>query len=210
MANRKQQPVYEEQAESNGAPLLKVLAAVVCFGLAVLLVYLAVAQPQAGTAMEAIRDIMRGIGGSLNLLLSLMLIWIGVLLVFSARNKRVRIINVIMNFLLFMCAFTAVQLFCARTIIEQQMHLTTFANFVVKSYQYGAGGGAFGSLLAYPIYIYVGQWGGLIVVLLVVALCLIATGRAQKFYNWAVRRAEAGQHHMKQKRNQRNVERLFD
>lgn len=210
MANRKQQPVYEEQAESNGAPLLKVLAAVVCFGLAVLLVYLAVAQPQAGTAMEAIRDIMRGIGGSLNLLLSLMLIWIGVLLVFSARNKRVRIINVIMNFLLFMCAFTAVQLFCARTIIEQQMHLTTFANFVVKSYQYGAGGGAFGSLLAYPIYIYVGQWGGLIVVLLVVALCLIATGRAQKFYNWSVRRAEAGQHHMEQKRNQRNVERLFD
>ena len=37
MANRKQQPVYEEQAEFNGAPLLKVLSAVVCFGLAVLL-----------------------------------------------------------------------------------------------------------------------------------------------------------------------------
>lgn len=210
MANRKQQPVYEEQAESNGAPLLKVLGAVVCFGLAVLMVYLAVAQPQAGTAMGAIRDVMRGVGGSLNLLLSLMLVWIGVLLVFSARSKRVRIINIIMNFLLFMCAFTAVQLFCARNIIQQQMHLTTFANFVVKSYQYGAGGGALGSLLAYPLYIYLGQWGGLIVVLLLAVLCLIATGRAQKFYSWTVRRAEQGQHHMEQKRNQRNVERLFD
>ena len=210
MANRKQQPVYEEQAESNGAPLLKVLGAVVCFGLAVLLVYLAVAQPQVGTAMETIRDVMRGVGGSLNLLLSLMLVWIGVLLVFSAKDKRVRILNVIMNFLLFMCAFTAVQLFSARTIIEQQMHLTTFANFVVKSYLNGAGGGAIGSLLAYPLYIYVGQWGGLIVVLLLAALCLIATGRAQKFYNWTVRRAEAGQHHMEQRRNQRNVEHLFD
>ena len=210
MANRKQQPVYEEQAETNGAPLLKVLGAVVCFGLAVLMVYLAVAQPLAGTAMGAIRDVMRGVGGSLNLVLSLMLVWIGVLLVFSARGKRVRVINVIMNFLLFMCAFTAVQLFCARTIIQQQMHLTTFANFVVKSYQNGAGGGALGALLAYPLYIYVGQWGGLIVVLLLVALCLIATGRAQKFYSWSVRRAEAGQHHMEQRRNQRNVERLFD
>ena len=39
MANRKQQPVYEEQAESNGGPLLKVLGAVVCFGLAVLLAF---------------------------------------------------------------------------------------------------------------------------------------------------------------------------
>ena len=210
MANRKQQPVYEEQAETNGGPLLKVLGAVVCFGLAVLLVYLAFAQPQAGTAMGAIRDVMRGIGGKLNLLLALMLVWIGVLLVFSARSKRIRILNVIMNFLLFMCAFTAVQLFCARTIIEQQMHLTTFANFVVKSYQYGSGGGAIGSLLAYPLYIYVGQWGGLIVVLLLVVLCLIATGRAQKFYQWTMHRAEEGQHHMEQRRNRRNVERLFD
>jgi len=210
MANRKQQPVYEEQAETNGGPLLKVLIAVACFGLAVLMIYMAVAQPQSGTSMGPIRDVMRGVGGSLFPLLSLMLVWIGVLLVFSARGKRIRIINVIMNFLLFICAFTAVQLFCVRTIIETQMSLTTFATFVVRSYQSGTGGGALGALLAYPLYIYVGQWGGLIVVLLAAVLSLITTGRAQKFYRWTLRRAEAGQHHMEQKRNQRNVERLFD
>lgn len=210
MANRKQQPVYEEKAESSNASLLKILIAVACFGLAVLMVYISVVQPQSGTAMGAIRDIMRGVGGSVNLLLSLVLVWIGVLLVFSVREKRVRVLNVIMNSLLFLCAFTAVQLFSARTLIEQHMNITNFANFVSKSYQYGAGGGALGALLAYPLYIYLGQWGGLIAILLISILCLTATGRAQKFYHWTMERAEEGQHHIEQRRNQRNVEHLFD
>ena len=209
MAKQNRQSVYEEQAPAS-TPLLKVLGALVCFGLAVLMVYLAVAQPQTGTAMGNVRDVMRGVGGSVNPLLSLMLIWIGVLLILAARGKKVRVINVIMNFILFLCGFTVVQLFCARAIIEQHMSITTFANFVSRSYQLGYGGGALGALLAYPLYIFLGQWGGLIVLLLVALICLVVTGKAQKFYNWTMRRAEEGQHHMEQRRNVKKVERMFD
>ena len=210
MANQKRQNTYEEQPpETSGTPM-KILGAVACFGLAVLMIYIAVARPQAGTAMGAIRNVMRGVGGSANPLLALALVWIGVLLTFSARGRHVRALNVIMNALLFLCAFTVVQLFSARVIIEQHMSITTFANFVSKSYQLGRGGGALGALCAYPLYINLGQWGGLIVALLVVLLCMTATGRAQKIYRWTVQRADEGQHRVEQRRNERKVERLFE
>ena len=209
MANQKRQTQYEESAETTGAPL-KILGAVACFGLALLMLYITVAPPQAGTAMGAIRDVMRGLGGSANPVMALVLVWVGVLLVFSARGKRVRVLNIIMNALLFLAVFTAVQLFSARTIIEQHMSITTFAYFVSKSYQYGRGGGAIGALLAYPLYIYLGQWGGLIVTLVEALLCLMATGRAQKIYRWTARRADEGQHRVEQRRNEKKVERLFE
>ncbi len=209
MANQKQKAVYEEQKESNATPL-KILAAVVCFGLAVLLGYISLAQPMAGTAMATIRGIMRGMCGNLTLLFSLILIWIGVLLIFSARGKRSGIFHILLNSLLFLCVFTGVQLFSARVIMEQQMSITSFANFVNKSYLYARGGGAIGALLAYPLYLYLGQWGGLIVVILVALLCLLGTGRAQQLYCWASRQADESQHRIEQRRNRRNVERMFE
>lgn len=209
MANQKQRAVYEEQGETSGTPM-KILSAVVLFGAAVLFTYITVAPPTPGTAMSAIRDILRGLCGNMSLLFSLILIWIGVLLIFSARGKRVRVLNIILNSLLFLCIFTAVQLFSTRTVMEEQMSITSFANFVNKSYLYARGGGAIGALLAYPLYLYLGQWGGLIVVALVCLLCLLATGRAQQLYRWASRRADEGQHRMQQRRNRRDVERMFE
>lgn len=209
MANQKKKPQYEDVQEGGGAPL-KVIAAAACYGLAGLLIYILLARPQPGTAMGAIRDVMRGIGGGASPLLSLLLAWVGTLLVFSARGRRVRVLNVVMNALLFVFAFGAVQLFSARTLIEQQMSITTFANFVSKSYQYGRGGGALGALLAYPLYMNLGQWGGLIVALIAALLCLLATGRAQKIYRWIAERADEGQHRVEQHRNERKAERIFD
>ena len=209
MANTKKQTAYEEPAGTGGAPL-KILCAVACFGVALLMLYITVAPPQAGTAMGAIRDVMRGLGGSVNPAMALVLVWVGVLLVCSARGRRVRVLNVIMNALLFLSFFTAVQLFSARTVIEQHMSITTFANFVSKSYQFGRGGGAIGALLAYPLYLYLGQWGGLIVILVEALLCLMATGRAQQIYRWTARRADEGQHRVEQRRNEKRAERLFD
>ena len=209
MANQKRKPTYEDQYETAGAPM-KILGAVACFGLSVLLIYLAVASPMEATAMGAIRNVMRGIGGTINPLLALVLVWAGVLLVCSARGRRVRTLNLIMNSILFLCLFTAVQLFSARIIIEQHMSITTFANFVSHSYQYGAGGGVLGALLAYPLYIFAGEWGGLIVVLVVVLLCLLATGRAQRIYRWTADRAEEGQQRREQRRSEREIEQTFD
>ena len=67
MANQKT-PIYEEENQP-GSTLMKVIGALACFGLAVLMVYLSLAEPQQGTAMVAIRNITRGVGGSLSVLL---------------------------------------------------------------------------------------------------------------------------------------------
>ena len=209
MAKQNQRPVYEEQAPSSGAPLLKVLFTAACFGMAVLMLYLTIAQPMQGSGLFTIRNIVRGLAGVMSPLLAVMLVWIGVLLVCSLRGSRVRVINVIMNALLFIFAFTAVQLFSARTVIEQHMSITTFANFVSKSYQLGMGGGAIGALLAYPLYMF-DLVGGFLLLVLGALLCLLVTGRAQKFYRWTRTQAEAGQHRREQKLNQRNVKRMFD
>ena len=42
-----------------------------------------------------------GLGGGANPVMALVLVWVGVLLVFSARGRRVRVLNVVMNALLF-------------------------------------------------------------------------------------------------------------
>ena len=208
MSNSKNQSVYEERTERGSAPG-KIIAAVICFGLALLTGYLSQVAPTAGTAMGRIRDVLRGFGGSVSVLIALFLAWIGALLVFSVAGKRIRIVTTITNLLLFLCAFAAVQLFSAQAVFAR-MSITSFANFVSKSYQYGGGGGAIGALLAYPLYTYLGEWGGLIALVLLSALCLVANGRAQRCYRWLRQRSEEGQHYVEQRRNEKNVERMFE
>ena len=208
MSNSKNQSVYEERTERVSAPG-KIIAAVICFGLALLTGYLSLVAPTAGTAMGNIRDVLRGFGGSVSVLIALFLAWIGALLVFSIIGKRIRIVTTITNVLLFLCAFAAVQLFSAQAVFSR-MSITSFANFVSKSYQYGGGGGAIGALLAYPLYTYLGEWGGLIALVLASVLCLLANGRAQRCYRWLRQRSEEGQHYVEQRRNEKNVERMFE
>ncbi|MGN0185357.1 MAG: DNA translocase FtsK [Aristaeellaceae bacterium] len=208
MSNSKNQSVYEERTERGSAPG-KIIAAVVCFGLALLTGYLSLVAPTAGTAMGRIRDVLRGFGGSVSVLIALFLAWIGALLVFSIIGKRIRIVTTITNVLLFLCAFAAVQLFSAQAVFAR-MSITSFANFVSKSYQYGGGGGAIGALLAYPLYTYLGEWGGLIALVLASVLCLVVNGRAQRCYRWLRQRSEEGQHYVEQRRNEKNVERMFE
>ena len=208
MANQKT-PIYEEENQP-GSTLMKVIGALACFGLAVLMVYLSLAEPQQGTAMVAIRNITRGIGGSLSVLLSLIFVWVGALFVFSARGKKLRVWRILMNALLFICVFTGVQLFSAQEIIESHMRLTTFPNFVSCSYQLGTGGGALGALLAYPLYMGIGSWGGLIVTILFALLSLTATGHTQKFVRWTRRNAETARYKSDQRRKVKEQERMFD
>ena len=98
---------YEERAAGSSAPAL-ILTAIAIFGLAVLLMYIAIAEPQAGTAMGAIRDVMRGLGGSLCYALPLVLAWAGVLCIFAARGRRVSIIKTIVDILMILTFFAGV------------------------------------------------------------------------------------------------------
>ena len=208
MTNSRKQIAYEDQAERVVSPG-RIIAAVVCFGLALLTGYLSLVAPTAGTAMGKFRDVLRGLGGSVSLLIALFLAWIGALMVFSIVGKRVRIITTITNVLLFLCAFAAVQLFSAQAVFAR-MSLTSFANFIGMSFQHGSGGGAIGALLAYPLYTYLGEWGGLIALVFVALLCLVLNGRAQRCYRWLCQRSEEGQHQAEQRRNVKRNERLFE
>ena len=71
--------------------------------------------------MGAIRDVLRGLGGSLAVALPLVLAWAGVLCVGAARGMRVSAFRVIADVLLIVCLFTAVHVFFAGR-IEQLAH----------------------------------------------------------------------------------------
>ena len=192
---------YEERPAGSSAPAL-ILSAIAIFGLAVLLMYIAIAEPQAGTAMGAIRDVMRGLGGSLCYALPLVLAWAGVLCIFAARGRRVSVIKTIVDILMILTFFAGVHVFFARRIVVERMTISGFSNFVAKSYSYGQGGGAVGALLAWPLYRYAGEAGGFIAAVLILLLCLTATGRLGRLAGFISDRAEARSQAQAQKQEQ--------
>ncbi len=205
MASRANRQVYEERESGSSAPML-ILAAVALFGLAVLLIYICLVPPTDGTGMGAIRDVLRGLGGSLAVALPLVLAWVGVLCVGAARGMRVAPLRVAADALLIVCIFTAVHVFFAERIVAERMTITGYTNFVSKSYGYGAGGGAIGALLAWPLYRNLGVAGGFIATLLIMILLLTATGRMGRLLRFVNERAS--QRESRQPR--RNSEREFD
>jgi len=69
---------FEERDRSANVPG-KILAAVALFGVAILLLYICFASPQAGTSMGEIKNILCALGGDMAFVLPLILLWIGVL-----------------------------------------------------------------------------------------------------------------------------------
>ena len=174
----KTRAVYEDRQET--VPAKSLIASVLCYGLAILLGYLAVGTPESGTAMGAIRGVLFGLGGSVAILLPIAIAWLGTLAALRASGKRVSVIRFIGDGLLFVLLFTAVQLFSTEEIIVNHMVARTFFNYIVQSYRVAIGGGALGGLLAWPLYTLVGKWGGLIAVLLLACLVMTFTGAAQR------------------------------
>ena len=90
---------FEDQYQGSRVPVM-VLAAVAFFGLAFLLTYICIVPPVDGTGMGAIKNVMNGLGGSVAVLLPLVLAWIGVLCVGRARGLRVSALRVAADALL--------------------------------------------------------------------------------------------------------------
>ncbi len=189
MASRANRQVYEERESGSSAPML-ILAAVALFGLAVLLVYICVVPPTDGTGMGAIRDVLRGLGGSLAVALPLVLAWAGVLCVGAARGMRVSPLRVVADALLIVCLYTAVHVFAVEAVASRYAVVLGFADFVSKSYRCNLGGGAIGALLAWPLHQTLGTAGGFIATLVIAVLLLTATGRMGRFVRFVNRRAD--------------------
>jgi len=193
---------FEDRGRSANVPG-KILAAVALFGVAILLLYICFASPQPGTSMGAIKNVLSALGGDVAFVLPLILAWIGVLCIGSARGKRPSVLVIVCDALLFVCLFTAVHLFSAERICRERMTIQTFANFVSKSYSYGKGGGAIGALLGWPLYHNLGVAGGFIATLLLAVLLVTATGRMGQAVRYVGGVSEA-------RRARRNEEQMFE
>ncbi len=170
---------------------LSLLMAIALFGLSVLLMVIAVSEPEQGTMMGVIRDVMRGLAGDMTFALPLLTAWGGVLCVLSARGRRVSVFKTICDFLAALCVFAAIHMFFAQTIVVERMTILGFANFVSKSYSYGHGGGAIGALLCWPMFNTLGVAGGFIAALLAILLLMTATGRMTRLVMFISEHASA-------------------
>ena len=193
---RDEAPIEERDGGRTG----RIVAAVALYGIALLLAYVTFASPVDGTAMGAIRGVLVGLGGSCAILIPCVFAWIATLMAMSAAEKKLSAWRCAVDGVLFLCAFTAAQLFVAETVIQTRMSISGFANFVDKSYAYGSGGGAVGALLAWPLYTYLGKWGGLLATALLALLSLTATGKAGRFVRWSRERIQSAKNGHEQRR----------
>ena len=209
MARKKQNVETYEEREGSGK-VGRILGSMALYGVMLLLGYIVFATPEAGTGMGAIRDVLCGLGGVMAIVIPLFFGWIATLMALKAAGKKVSVWKSILDGVLWLCVFTAAHLFVTEDVIRNRMTIHTFANFVNKSYAFGAGGGAIGSLMAWPLYSYLGKWGGVLGTLLLALLSLTATGRMQRFIDWSLDRMENVQHDVEQHRMVKENERMFD
>ena len=199
---------FEERAGNGKAG--QIFASVTLYGVMLLLGYVVFAVPEAGTAMGAVRGVLRGLGGSVAVLIPLFFGWIATLVALKAAGRRVKVWKSVVDVLLWLSVFMAAQMFVAGDVVRTRMTIHTFANFVDKSYGYGAGGGAIGAMLAWWPYTYLGAVGGVLAAILAALLALTATGRLQRFIDWCLDRFEGARHDAGQRRMEKDNERLFD
>jgi len=167
----------DRQEGLPGGPLI---LSVLFFGIAILTAYLTIGAPEDGTAMGAIRGVLYGLGGSIAVVLPIVMAWLGTIMALHASGKPVSVVRSVCDGALFFLLFTAVQLFSTEEILTNHMVVRTFSNYIVQSYRAALGGGAIGGLLAWPLYTALGKWGGLIAVLLLMCLIATVTGSTQR------------------------------
>jgi S-DNA-T family DNA segregation ATPase FtsK/SpoIIIE len=173
-------------------------------GLALLTAYVAALAPADGM-LSGMRAVMRGLGGHLFVLFPFALLWLCVLAAFAASGKKISPLRVMANLCLVFCFYAAVELFHVERLMVDKPFLS-WADGVAKAYRGMRGGGAFGALIAVPLYTYLGAWGGLIAVLVLATLLLAATGALAKFS----RMVKNGSHTAEQKSIQRRANRMFE
>lgn len=147
----------QAQRRSMGVELLGL--GIVCVAVVSFVVLLSSDNPS-----NAIRSLLEGLGGKLSFAIPFIILWVGVLTLFFG-SKQHDIPRIFMTSGCILFFFSMVHLFYSEQIMSRLQLGGGWLNFIEQSFFDRAGTGALGALLAYPVYKYVGQWGGLIVFL---------------------------------------------
>ncbi|MDO5377102.1 MAG: DNA translocase FtsK [Clostridia bacterium] len=150
--------------------------AVLCVGLLALACQFI---PSSGGFLSQCMLAVRGLGGTLCLLLPLVVCWAGVVLVFFAERKM-SARPVVCIALIFLFVEALLQLFQADAVLQALFADGTpqsFWSFVLRSYRSASldckGGGLIGALLAYPLYVALDVWGGVVVLIAATLIALM-------------------------------------
>lgn len=132
-----------------------------------------------GNLLNECKYMVRGLGGTLCLLLPLVIIFAGVSLVFF-KESRVSVRTLVCVTLIFFFVEGMLQLAETRSILStlsadgRDIH---YGSFLARSYAYSSydcsGGGMIGALLAWPLYCALDVWGGVILLLCAVLIALM-------------------------------------
>ena len=150
--------------------------AVLCLGILALVCQFVASS---GDLLNKCKDMVRGLGGTLCLLLPLVIIFIGGMLVFFKEN-RISLRTVICVSLIFVFVEGMLQLFETRGIISTLSadgRSIGYGSYLARSYSYStydcSGGGLIGALIAWPLYCALDVWGSAILLLCAVLIALM-------------------------------------
>jgi len=139
--------------------------------------------PSGGGLLRQCTLLARGLGGTLCLLLPIMLCWAGVTLVFFS-SGRMKLKTMICGALIFLFVETLLQLFELGSVTASLFadgFEPAYGSFLIRSYKNASldcrGGGLIGALLAWPLYRALDVWGAVIVLLFAsVIVLMVFTG----------------------------------
>ncbi len=132
-----------------------------------------------GNLLNECKYMVRGLGGTLCLLLPLVIIFVGGTLVFF-KEKRISLRTAVCVTLIFVLVEGMLQLFKTRGIISTLSadgRNIGYGSFLARSYSYSSydcsGGGLIGALIAWPLFCALDVWGGVILLLCGVLIALM-------------------------------------
>ena len=150
--------------------------AVLCVGLLALACQFI---PSGGGFLNACMRMVRGLGGTLCLLLPIVVCALGVALIFFA-DKRVSVRPIVCGALVFVLVETLLQIFQITTLTDAMLadgRALGYGSFLSRSYTSASldckGGGLIGALLAWPLYTAFDVWGAAVVLICALAIVLM-------------------------------------
>ena len=150
--------------------------AVLCVGLLALACQFI---PSGGGFLNACMRLVRGLGGTLCLLLPIVVCALGVALIFFS-DRRVSVRPMLCGAIVFVLVETLLQLFQVGSVTDAMLadgRALDYGGFLARSYSSASlsckGGGLIGALLAWPLYTALDVWGAAVVLVCALAIALM-------------------------------------